>query len=89
MGGHVKPKGAISLPNLERWYPDAATFLAHANSAMSVHELQNVSLLNAHDTETDVHQHEFLKLSCMPEQLKSVVSRVIRTARIHLEEVPP
>jgi hypothetical protein len=55
MGGHVKPKGATSLPNLKRWCPDAATFLAHANSAMSVHELQDVSLLNAHNTETDVH----------------------------------
>jgi hypothetical protein len=89
MGGHVKPRGAACLPDLNRWYHEAATFLSHTTSATSVHELQGVSLLKARNTETNFDQHEFLKLSGMPEQLKSVVSRVIRTARIQLEDIPP
>jgi hypothetical protein len=88
MGGHVKPMGIASLPDLERWHDAAAAFLADTTSAASVHELQSVRLSNVHGTKTNDSQHEFLKLACVPEQLKSVVSRVVRMARIHVEDVP-
>jgi hypothetical protein len=89
IGGYVNHEGVACLPDLERWPSVAATFLADVNSAMSVHQLQKVSLLNAHGVEANVGQHELLKLSCAPEQLKSVVSRAIRRVRINLEEIPP
>jgi hypothetical protein len=50
-----------------------------------VHQLQLVSPLDAYSVKTKTCQYEFLELSCAPEQLKSVVSRIIRTARLHLE----
>jgi hypothetical protein len=88
MGGHVKPMGAASLPDLERWHDAAAAFLADTTSATSLHELRSVSLSNMHGAKTNASQHEFFKLACVPEQLKSVVSRVVRMARIHVEDVP-
>jgi hypothetical protein len=89
MGAQEYREEAVCLPELERWPYAAASFLADTSSASSVNQLQHVSILDARNCKTNAGQHEFLKLSCMPEQLKSVVSRAIRKARINLEEISP
>jgi hypothetical protein len=54
MGGSVSHEEVASLSDLERWPSVAATFLADVNSAISVHQLQHVSLLDAHGAEANV-----------------------------------
>lgn len=53
MGGHIKPEGAACLPDPKRWYHEAAAFLAHTTSAISVGELQNVSPPDVSSTKTN------------------------------------
>jgi hypothetical protein len=53
MGGYVNQKDAACLLDLERWPTVAARFLADTTSATLVHQLQFVSLLNAHRAETN------------------------------------
>jgi hypothetical protein len=89
MGVHVNHKGVVCLPELERWPCEAASFLADTISALTVYQLLDVRILDTYDCEADASQHEFFKLSCMPEQLKSVVSRAIRKTRINLEDISP
>jgi hypothetical protein len=85
IGGYITYKEAVGPLDLERWYSVTARFLADTTLTTLVHQLQLLSPLDAYIVKTKTCQYELLELSCAPEQLKSVVSMIIRTARLHFE----